>query len=380
MAGTKEFFDQYGMLTFDEHPFCDGDVIALCQITYMPVYKIVSSSLNVAPKAFSDVFKDIMALYNYKYPNLGLFIAKDVPLRMMQMAYSERYRGVKLVGFKSVYTFRPAVQFGVGTFILPDGTLVVSFEGTDDTLAGWIEDVDLLLKKGTPAYKYAVDYVEELAEKYSGDIILIGHSKGGNEALYTALNCSQKVRDRIRLLYNNDGPGFYSSSLFSTGTYDEIKDRYKHYVPYSSTIGMMLYHDYDYTAVDSTRHLGPIQHDMGTWKITDGNLETVDDIDFLAKVTDVFLAKLIDSTPDTLYEAMGTVITGIWEGSAAETLTDAAKNLIPTVKKAVSTWKDIDYAAKDGFREAFRDSGKLFKESIKAVKGTTAKVIEKVNA
>lgn len=379
MAGTKEFFDSFGKASFEDHPFCDGDVISLCQITYMPIYKIVSSSFDDEPRAFSDVFKDIMALNGYNLPKLGLFIANDVPLRMMQMACSDRYRDVKLVAFKSVYTFRPAVQFGVGTFILPDGTLVVSFEGTDDTLAGWIEDIDLLVRKGTPAYGYALEYIEKLADKFPGDIILIGHSKGGNEALYTALNCSQKVRDRIKLLYNNDGPGFYSSRFFSGKAYDEIKDRYIHYVPYSSTIGMMLYHDYDYIAVDSTKHLGPIQHDMGTWKIKDGNLERVDDVDFLAKVTDVFLGKVVDKAPEALYDAVDRVAYALWEGSACNTLTDVAKSLIPAAKGAADAWKDIDYAVKDGFKEVFRGSGKLITESIKSVKGTVSGTVKKAN-
>lgn len=382
MAGTKEFIENYGSLTFDEHPFCDGDAISLCQIIYMPLDRVISPSVNAEPVSFVKASEDTYTLCGRKKYRPGLFIDPEISVRLMQMAESKRYADVKVTAFKSMYSFKPAIQFCVGTFILPDGTLAITFQGTDDTIAGWKEDLDMLIHKGTPAYKLAVDYVEAIARKYSGDIILMGHSKGANEALYVALKCSSEVRDRIKYVYNNDGPGFYSKAIFQTGAYDELGNRYKHYVPSSSLVGMMLYHDNDYKAVKSTKHIGILQHDMGTWHINieNGNLVTVPDIDIHAKLIDVFLLEFISRTPESAYDVLDTVVTTLWRGMSIETLTDFSKNIIPSVDGALRAWKNIEPDVKESFISVFKGSGKLIKTSVDTVKKGARKVADKTLA
>lgn len=378
MSGIKEFIQQFGEITFEEHPFCDGDALALSTIIYMPFDKVVSQSFDVEPVDFSEHAGKLFNEMGGRYTKLGLLIPADASKRMMEMSLANRYKDVKLYGMKRVNSHSPAVQFFVGTFILPDGTMVVAFEGTDDTIAGWKEDVDILIRRGSPAYKYALDYIENLAKKRDGDFIILGHSKGGNEALYTALKCSSEVRKRIRGVYNNDGPGYANYDIFHTGSYDEISERYHHYVPSSSLIGMMLAHDDDYIAVKSTKHLGILQHDMGTWKVKDGNVDTVPDTDFISKVSDAFLSEWIRKTPEALYTAMDSVITGIWEGSGQETLTELAKNAGSALKGAAKAWKNIEPATKENFKTVFKGTGKLMVGSIKSVKNGAKKAANKV--
>lgn len=378
MASTKEFLEQYGSKTFEEHPFCDGDAILLCEVTYMPFNKAVSESFGDEPAKLPEICQRIFEYQGCKHQKLGLMITAEPSKRLMEIAASKRYADVKVAAVKRVDSVKPAVQFMAITFILPDGTIVVSYEGTDDTIAGWKEDVDMLIRKGTPAYGYAIDYIEEAAKTFDGKIIVIGHSKGGHEALYTALNCSQAVRDRIVLLYNNDGPGYYSSRILETSAYTELADRYRHFIPSSSFIGVMMAHDYDYKAVKSTKHLGPLQHDMHTWKIEDGNLVTVPDTDILSKITDTFLAKLVESTDDNDYSVMDKVMTDIIDGVGQLTLTDFSKNIVSSVGGAVKKWKALEPEVKDAFSGIFEGSGKLMAESIKAVRKGAEKGAEKI--
>ena len=35
-----------------------------------------------------------------------------------------------------------------------------------------------------------------------------GHSKGGNLAMYAALQCEEEIQEKILTVYDNDGPGF----------------------------------------------------------------------------------------------------------------------------------------------------------------------------
>lgn len=372
MAGSKEFMDEYGRKSFAEFPFCDGDVISICEATYMPFEKVVSPSFDDEPVSLESACDRLFALNGYEHKKLGLMITNAPSVRMMQMADSVRYEGVKMVAFRAVYSFNPAIQFAAGTLILPDGTLAIFFRGTDDTVAGWKEDLDLLLHKGTPAYKFALDYIEEAAEKLEGDIILMGHSKGGNEALHTALKCSEKVRSRIKALYNNDGPGFFDHSIFKTGTYDEIADRYKHYIPSSAFIGALMAHDYDYKAVKSTKHLGPFQHDIGTWKIENGELLTAGDTDALSKVTDVLFAKISAKTLSGFAEDVDTVVTEVLAGAGQETLTDFAKNIVPSIKGAKAALDMVKPEIRQNAKQALKGTGKMLKESIEAVKNGNA--------
>lgn len=368
MAGSKEFLEKYGDKTFEEFPFCDADAISLCEATYMPLENIISSSFFDESVLFRDACQELFERNGCKHNKLGLMITNAPSVRMMQLANSKRYAEVKAVAFRAAYSFNPAIQFAAGTLILPDGTLAVYYRGTDDTIAGWKEDLDLLLHKGTPAYKYALDYIEELAESFSGDIILMGHSKGGNEALHTALSCSEKVRNRIKILYNNDGPGFFDYSIFNTGSYEELSERYKHFIPTSSFIGAMMAHDYDYKAVKSTMHLGAFQHDMATWKIKDGELETAPDTDKLSKLTDVFFAEFSAKTLSGYAEDVDAVVTGVIGMLGQETLTGLAKNAVPAFKGAVTALKNIEPGVRKNARRVFKGTGKMLQRGIEAVK------------
>lgn len=378
MASTKEFLQQFGSKTFDEHPFCDGDAILLCEVSYMPFDKAVKTTFGEEPVSLPEICSKIFEYQGCKHKKLGLMITAEPSKRLMELAATKRYADVKVAAVKRVDSVSPAVQFMAITFVLPDGTIVVSYEGTDDTIAGWREDVDMLIHKGTPSYGYALDFIDNAAKAFDGDIIVIGHSKGGHVALYTALNCSEEIRNRIKLLYNNDGPGYYSRRVIETNAYSELSDVYRHFVPSSSLIGMLLAHDYDYKAVKSTKHLGALQHDMHTWYIEDGNLVTVEDTDVLAKITDEFLSKLVAKTNDEDYKIMDEVFNAVIEGVGQLTLTDFSKNIVSSVDGAVKKWKSIEPDVKDAFGGIFAGSGALMKESIKAVKNGAEKGVEKI--
>lgn len=376
MATVKEFIRDYANISFDDKPLCDGDFTLICQAFYMPLEFVVSDSLESEPMALSEACRRVMEMQGNKHKKLGLMITKAPSQRLQDMATSWRYKDVKVLSVKAVFTRTPAVQYAAGSFLMPDGTVIISFRGTDDSIAGWKEDLDFFVKHGSPAYDYAVEYVESVAAKYDGDIALCGHSKGGNEALYAALNCSEETRKRIKYLFNADGPGYYSHSVIEGEEYNEILPNYLHYVPSSSFIGVMLAHDYDYKSIRSSKHLGPLQHDLGTWQISDGSLEVLPDTDILSKITDVCLAKIADKAQNGGYnDVVENVIDRITLATDQLTLADFAAHAPSSLKKAVKEWKDIDFSSRSEFSKAFKGAGKLLKESIKIAKeGKTREV------
>ena len=363
MAGAREYIIEFGNTPFEEYPFCDADALVLCQIFYMPLERVVSSSFDKAPVALADAANELFNMMGGKYRKLGLMIPKDASKNIMLMAARKRYADVKIQAVEEVFSVNPAIQYAAGTFILPDGTAVVVFRGTDDTISGWKEDLDILIKKGTPSYGYAQEYVEKLAKAHKGNIMLCGHSKGGNIALRTAITVNKKIRSRISGVYNFDGPGYYSSSVLNTAAYDEILPVYKHFVPSGSMIGMMLAHDYDYQAVASTMHIGAFQHDLGTWKIGGGELEKVADTDKLSKLTDLIFAEICSGIDFDFCEALDDVFTSVIDGIDKITLTEFASHPLNSIAGGIKAFVNVSPEIKSQAKQAVTGAGGALKKA-----------------
>ena len=56
-------------------------------------------------------------------------------------------------------------------------------------------------------------YLEAVALRLPKRLIVGGHSKGGNLALYAALRAKPAVQERIERVYTHDGPGFKAGTV-----------------------------------------------------------------------------------------------------------------------------------------------------------------------
>ena len=184
------------------------------------------------------------------------------------------------------------------------------------------------------------------------DLIICGHSKGGNVALYAALNVEKEIRDRIRAFYNNDGPGFDNYDLYHGEAYGELLDRYRHLVPHSSMLGMFLAHDYDYTVVENKHHLGPFQHDITFWKIENGELVTREDIDLLGKLNDVLLSNLIFRLKEEDFPVLNEVADSFIESVKLDSLLKAVEILPVVGGRVLGAWLKTPKETRDHFRAA----------------------------
>ena len=368
MATSKDFIKKYGDKTFSELPFTDVDNLLLCEIFYMPFEKVLYKGFNDKPVIFSDACKKVFAYNGYKHISPGFLMNNYISQKMMALAETVRYKDVKVYACESVFGTEPAVQFAAMTFILPDDTKVVVYRGTDDTWVGWKEDLDIYTKKGIPSHKLCVDYLERVAKDFpDGDIIICGHSKGGHVALHSALYCDESVRNRIERVYNNDGPGFYSYNYIESKPYNEIINKYRHFVPDCSFVGMLLIHDDDYIPVKSTRLFGMLQHDLATWKINGIQLLTREDLTFVARVTDLVLKNILYNMDEEKTNNFEAVLSAVIAGMGQVNITNFSKNLISSLKGAIDTWSSIDEPAKELFRTTFVGIFTVIEECTKLV-------------
>lgn len=342
MQTLTDYIDNYCDVPFTEKGFCDADNVAMCYMFYMPLENVVSDDVNAEPQRFSRVASTVFAQRGYEHKAMGLILLKDISVKMMAMARSRRFAEMNVVACTEVYQKEPAVQFGAGTFLLPNGQIVVVFRGTDDTLTGWEEDFDILFKPSIPSHKLATEYIESIAEKFDGDIILCGHSKGGYVAQYAALYCSDKTRSRIKALYNNDGPGFADYSFLQTDSYKELLPKYKHFVPQSSFIGMLLSHDEDYTVVRSKRVLGPLQHDLSTWLFDGAELKTAKELTSTGKFNDMLMRDVVSNMTKEDREAFDSVLTSYVNQTNNEGLIDFKGIDAQSIKNDISLIERFD--------------------------------------
>lgn len=368
MSTSIDFVKQYGGKTFEELPFCDVDNLLLCEIFYMPFEKVIYDRYDREPVSFKEACDRVFAYNGYKHVAAGLVLPKSISVKMMAMANSARYRDMKMVACKTVFNFNPAIQFAAVTFILPDNTLVVVYRGTDDTFVGWKEDFDIYTRIVVPSHKLGVEYLNNIAKAYKGDIIICGHSKGGNIGLYSALNCNKTVRKRIARLYNNDGPGFHDYRYLNSQAYRDLLPNYRHFVPSNSIIGMLMAHDDDYQIVKSTHFFGMLQHAPYTWKTNGASFATKEDLYFMAKVTDIGLRKMIFSLSDNQSVVFDKVMETIVEGVGQVNLTNFARNLGSSVRGMVKAFRGLDEETRKVWNSNFEGAGKIFSDAVSAVR------------
>ena len=180
------------------------------------------------------------------------------------MKDSKRYKDCYLYHY--VYDANSIYQFSAISIEYMKNRVYVSFEGTDQMISGWKEDFLLGINYPTVTHMKAIDYLNHFYTISSKKIIVGGHSKGGNLALVSAMNCNFFVRKKIQKVYNVDGPGLLKRQ-FESKKFARILPIYTHIVPDDSLVGVLLHSDH-YQIVDTDVE-GVLAHDILYWKVKD---------------------------------------------------------------------------------------------------------------
>ena len=93
---------------------------------------------------------------------------------------------------------------------------------------GWKEDLNLAFSKPLNSQYLSVEYMNRVSGYVKGNFYAGGHSKGGNLAVYAAMNCNEDVRKRLLHVYNNDGPGF-RPEIRKLGNYEAVAENFQIY-------------------------------------------------------------------------------------------------------------------------------------------------------
>lgn len=266
MTGTMlEYLKEYGGVTFFEEPVNEVDSLILCQFAYLkfdgmvPDVKENKPFVSLQELAKHPDYEKLFADTRFEKHNRALFEG---------MLSSKRFRKLKMNCYINIIEIEWETQFSAITFLLEDGTIYVVYRGTDETIVGWKEDFNMAFLDPVPGQAYSVKYLNMVVGKLHQSFYIGGHSKGGNLAVYAAMNCPKEVQERIVKVYNMDGPSFRPEVL-KKYDYAAIEEKTIKILPHSSLIGMIFEQSMNYRVVKS-KAIGLLQHDPFSWQVKHG--------------------------------------------------------------------------------------------------------------
>ncbi len=336
MSNLYDYLAWRGDLSFGNAPLCPVDTLLLSTLSYVRLDGVLSPDPKAEPVRLCDLAEQLAARGEGGKNEALLFAA----------AKSARFGALRLFAAQSELSEADGIQFAAFSLLLPGQQMYVCFRGTDDTLIGWREDLRMSYECPVPAQLRAAQYLREVAAAYPLRRIFVGgHSKGGNLAMYAAVSVGPDVRERIRRVFNHDGPGFCDDTL-ATATYRELRERIDTYVPASSIVGVLLEHDTDYRIVKSDAK-GLAQHDPFSWQVLGADFEYAGERTAFGVRTEAIVDRFINSfSPERkrlFTEALFTVL----EATEQQTLSGIVANKGKSIKNALRGFANLDEPVRD---------------------------------
>ena len=264
MATIKDYLTWRGDLSFGTDPLNEVDNYILAKVGCPDYSGIIPESGGTVP--LRDAVRAFFESQKKDDVSFGALASGQIASVLRRLPGTQRFGEVGLTGFIKKLEPSSPEQFSALTLLLPDRTAYVSFRGTDDTLIGWKENMMMSVTDAIPAQKDALAYLNMAARRFSGPLIVGGHSKGGNLAVYAAAMADPAIQRRIRAVYNNDGPGFTDAFLQQEG-YLRIRPKLHTLLPQFTLVGMMLKREKNVSIVLSPRP-GPSAHDGFQWEVS----------------------------------------------------------------------------------------------------------------
>lgn len=306
-AGSFLTYVQTQLDSFAERPLCPVDSLVLSWLSYFRLSPALDAACTRAGIALHELLRaeEFEAMFGTSFDPEG---SRDV---LFAVCASPRFRDVRLTQFQFTTNKAAEEQFAAMTFLLPTGEAYVAFRGTDSTIVGWKEDLNMAYLCPVPAQEEARGYVEHVATEVTGPLYLGGHSKGGNLAVYAASTASREVQGRVLAAFSHDGPGFPREFLEGAG-FRRMRSRVVKTVPKSSVIGLIMDDGANVRVVESSG-ISVLQHNPFLWEVEGRDFVYADGLTASAR----YLSSTIESwmerfTPeergrfvDTLFNVIG---------------------------------------------------------------------------
>lgn len=341
MSNLFDYLTWRGDLSFGNAPLCVVDTLLLSALSYVALDEILSPDPTAEPERLS-VLAERLAQKGVKSKNQELFAAA---------AKTARYGSLRLFAAQSELNEEKGIQFAGFCALLPGQQMFVSFRGTDDTLIGWREDLRMSYECPVPAQLRATEYLRAVAAAYPLRRIFVGgHSKGGNLAMYAAVSVGPDVRERIRHVFNHDGPGFCDDTMASAA-YREMRERIDTFVPQSSIVGVLLEHEEEYRIVKSDAK-GLAQHEPLSWQVLGADFEYAAGRTAFGARTEAIMDHFVNSFSPERKRLFAEALFTLLEATEEDTLSGIVANKGKSLRNALRSFAGLEPPVRDALVDA----------------------------
>ena len=368
---------------FGELAFSNVDSLVLSELSYMRLLGLVPV-FGEAKSVATVPIRELLRAESYD----GMFVSNssemnDYRLSLLRaVCESPRFRGLRVGEYAERLDESEQQQFAAMTFDLgADFGLYVAFRGTDGTLVGWKEDFNMAVRCPVPSQESAYRYAKE-----SPGIMIGGHSKGGNMAVYAAMQITQSDLEatneraqrlgllpalggsvpgrncRISRIFSHDGPGMPQVMVHSRA-YQAIAARIDKTVPESSIIGMLLQSQIKPTFVKADA-ISILQHMGSSWQVTQsGEFERASELTGGAQLISKTIDGWFDRVSQGQRERAINQIYDIFAAAGYGNIADLVANWTNSLPKIVAAARGTDVETRE-----------LIKDVLKAIPASAAKV------
>lgn len=341
MKNMLDYIKEFGHVSFEERAFSEIDALVLTELEYLPLEKVVPSDEN------GENFVTVKEIAEYMQEHKQELFAEN-PMMMTEerhevsqvIADAPRYQSLKFFGVVSVWDKDTTKQFAAVTVEVEPSVRLVVFRGTDDTLIGWKEDFLMTYSPLVAAQTDAKEYLAKQASLWDGDLMISGHSKGGNLAIYAAATQEEDVQLRIVDIFCFDSPGLYRSVLETKG-YQNIVPLAMRYIPQDSLVGLILESEVPYVIVKSNA-TGAMQHSAMTWEIEDGQFIKMEKLTKNSQLNDQTFKKWTESVSDEELELFWNVFFELLFSVGIDTVNDLYGEFMHYVQEFLKAAGNMD--------------------------------------
>ena len=282
-----DYIERYGDKSFAQKPFNEIDGLIFSQLAYVDFENIIGRER----KFLSDTAIKYYSIHGNEEIEGLIGISEKAVKLMHACANTRRFGWCELCYYVNNVNVEIDKQFSAISFILDNSTTVIAFRGTDVTVTGTKESAMLSYMFPVPAQIEALHYFQETAMITNRRIIAVGHSKGGNLAVFAGVSCSNSLKKMLDGIYEYDAPGF-PEWFFKRYDYRQIADKIYLYTPQGSIIGRLLDHDANPIIVNSTNY-GLRQHQVSSWVIEDDMFERCEKYNYSSDFVSQYINELI---------------------------------------------------------------------------------------
>lgn len=370
MNSIVEYIEQYKDYDFKDLPFNEIDALILSQLSYIDFSAIVCKFDSDVEITLSEASYQYFNLHNEDELNKKISIVLKAGKLLKQCASTKRYKNIHLLKYVNNVNEKIDKQFSAITFYINDELAVIAFRGTDTSITGIKESAMLSYMFPVPAQIHSLYYLEECATLAKRNIIICGHSKGGNLATFSGVSCSNSLKKKIVGIYEFDAPGF-PKQMIERYDFIEMKSRIFSYIPQSSIIGCMLYHIHARKIVKSTND-NIKQHQVSSWLIDNNHFVFTDETDDTSKFFEKYFKKLMITVGEENIEEVFDTVFDFLEDSGINSYDDIKSFDFIKLIKAVNSLKSISDLQKvlieSTIKQAIKEfSNLIYKEHIQTL-------------